>query len=215
MSVFVAGNRVSTLEEPDLGTLPKPDLPEIELPSTDVDDLVRIMSVVETDWAGRTHWHVDVPAELRDWAREASKSERDTRDARDSKTSSEHSVQGKIAEGVVAAVCENEGVDWDWHDGYQTGDLEIGALTADVKSRIQNEGYHMDLLVGMRRAGNESDIRADTYIQVLLSKDFNSALVTGWTLNNEVRDAGRFFGAKTYPSKIVDHDDLRDLENLF
>lgn len=180
-----------------------------------IDDWVRYTSVYRTHTGERTHWQVNIPQSIREWARTESTSEVDDRDDRDEDTSEDHSEQGKVAEAVVAAVCEHEDVNWDWHDGYQTGDLEIGYLTADIKSRIQNKEKYKDLLVGMRSAGDESDIRADTYVQVLLDEDYQTALVTGWAFGHEVRDASEFEKAQTYPTKMVQHDDLRDLNNLF
>ncbi|MCU4972056.1 hypothetical protein OB955_04820 [Halobacteria archaeon AArc-m2/3/4] len=213
MSSFVPGSRTEDLDQPDLDDLPT--LAAEPVPDLSIDSLVRIISVHETTHNGRTHWHVDIPTELRDWASEASRSEQDDRDERDSETSSQHSHVGKTGECAVAAVCEHEGVDWDWHDGYQTGDLDIDALTADIKTRIENEDCHKDMLVGMRSTGTESDILADSYVQVLVSEDLSTALVTGWAFSHEVRDASQFYGAKTYPSKIVHHGELRDLQDLF
>ncbi|MCW8172099.1 hypothetical protein D8S78_03370 [Natrialba swarupiae] len=120
---------------------------EYEHEEWSIGDWLEISTVYALDYESRTHYHVDIPKEVQEHAHILSKSEIDSRDQRDFKESKHDSEQGKIAEFAFATVCEHEDVDWGFHDGFQTGDLEVGGLRIDVKSRRENEDGYKDLLV--------------------------------------------------------------------
>lgn len=214
MSAFVPATQVDDIDDEEPEAVPEPDLPDIVDPEFgDIDDIVRVAPVCRAGDADRMVWHVGITDGMREWAREEARGERDTQDARDQETSDDHMYQGLVGETVAAAVCEHEGAEWSMHDGYEA-DLDINALMVDVKARVVNERGHKDLLVGMRVEGNESDLTADAFVQVVVDEDCEAAMLTGWALHADVADAPRFARAQTWPSKIVWHDDLRDAADL-
>lgn len=180
-----------------------------------VEDWINCATAYRVGDGEREYWTVQIPDKLRDWAKGESAEEVDKRDARDADESEDHAEQGKRAEIATATACEQAGVEWEWmHDGYKRGDLRINGLRVDCKSRVENERNYMDLLVGCRDTGTVDDIQADIYVQVLISEDGTDALVSGFAMNFEVIDAGWFKHAQTHPTKLVPHDDLRDIGDI-
>ncbi|WP_440769669.1 hypothetical protein [Natronorubrum sp. DTA28] len=179
-----------------------------------VDDWIESSAAYRVGDDERDYWVVQIPEEIRAWAKMEAAEEVDERDDRGETESSDHAHRGKCGEFAAAVAADTAGAEWEWYDGYEEGDLVIDGLRADIKSRVRNDDGHMDLLVGMRSRGDERDIQAEIYVQVLLSEDYSKALVSGWALNFEVQDARGFDLAQTHPSKIVMHSHLRDIGDL-
>lgn len=175
---------------------------------------------VVRDSQDRLQFLVAITDEMRSWAEEQSTDEVDKYDSRDDDNKQNHAVQGKIGEIALAAVLKRYKDDWKvFENGFEQGDIIVEHLDIDihidVKTRVENSTGYSDLLVGCRNTKTTSDIKSGAYAQALTDEDFEVVLLTGWANTTTVREADWFDRAQTYPTKIVDYDDLRSFDFFF
>ena len=172
------------------------------------------------DSQDRLQFLVAITDEMRSWAEQQSRAEVDKYDSREQDNKQSHAIQGKVGEVALAAVLKRYKDEWKvFENGFEKGDIIVEHLGIDihidVKTRVENNARYSDLLVGCRSTGTISDIKSGAYVQALTDEDFTTVLLTGWARTGTVRDAPWFQRAQTYPTKIVDHHDLRSLDFFF
>lgn len=123
-------------------------------------------------------------------------------------------VQGDIGEALVyKALSNSPGLTVEYADGKDC-DLFVNDYSIEVKSRKGWDSYK-DLLV---RVINGTT--ADYYVQVIINRNpITEKPVGGWVSGfatvQDVEDAEYFMPEKRNDTKIIDHDNLRSMNELY